>query len=44
MAAAPFQVNVQQDGDLFTGQNPASAEPLAQAMLARLKQKSLQAA
>jgi putative intracellular protease/amidase len=39
MAAAPFAPNVMQDGNLFTGQNPASAPGLAQAMLARLTQK-----
>jgi putative intracellular protease/amidase len=39
MAAPPFAPNVVQDGDLFTGQNPASAPGLAEAMLARLTQK-----
>lgn len=44
MAAPPFAANVVQDGDLFTGQNPASAPGLAQAMLARLVQKQQRAA
>jgi putative intracellular protease/amidase len=34
--APPFEAHVCADGNLFTGQNPASAAPLAQAMLAHL--------
>ncbi|HUE88796.1 MAG TPA: type 1 glutamine amidotransferase domain-containing protein [Vicinamibacterales bacterium] len=34
--APPFEAHVCADGNLFTGQNPASAGPLAKAMLARL--------
>jgi putative intracellular protease/amidase len=39
MAAPPFAPNVLQDGNLFTGQNPASAPGLAEAMLAALVRK-----
>jgi putative intracellular protease/amidase len=35
-AAAPFSEHVVQEGNLLTGQNPASAAPLARAALARL--------
>lgn len=34
--AAPFEAHVVEDGLLITGQNPASAGPLAKALLARL--------
>lgn len=34
--AAPFEAMVVEDGNLITGQNPASAEPLAAALLKRL--------
>lgn len=34
--AAPFESKVVKDGCLITGQNPASAEPLAKALLAQL--------
>ncbi len=34
--AAPFEAQVVEDGLLITGQNPASAGPLAKALLARL--------
>lgn len=36
LAAAPFQAHVVCDGNLLTGQNPASALPLAQALVRRL--------
>ena len=39
MSAPPFAPHVVQDGNLFTGQNPASAPGLAEAMLGRLTQK-----
>ena len=35
--APPFQEHVVSDGRLFTGQNPASAGPLAQAVIASLR-------
>ncbi len=37
LAAAPFEANVVTDGHIITGQNPASAQPLAQAIVRRLK-------
>jgi putative intracellular protease/amidase len=37
LAAAPFAENVVSDGNVYTGQNPASARPLAEAILARLE-------
>ncbi|KAJ6622787.1 ThiJ/PfpI [Mycena sp. CBHHK59/15] len=36
-AAEPFGANVVVDGNLYTGQNPASAVPLAEAILKALK-------
>ncbi|KAG6860995.1 hypothetical protein C0995_005015 [Termitomyces sp. Mi166 len=39
-AAEPWGSHVVVDGNLLTGQNPASAEPLAQAILKALKQAS----
>ena len=39
IAAPPFAPNVVQDGNLVTAQNPASALPLAQALLARLEER-----
>ena len=38
MAGVPFGENVIRDGNLLTGQNPASAAPLARAVLARLSE------
>ncbi|WP_308389071.1 type 1 glutamine amidotransferase domain-containing protein [Acidithiobacillus sp. AMEEHan] len=38
ISGAPWQAQVVQDRDLFSGQNPASALPLAQALLARLEE------
>ncbi len=35
--APPFQERVVSDGTLFTGQNPASAAPLARAVIASLR-------
>lgn len=35
-SAAPFEPKVVEDGRLITGQNPASAEPLARALIRRL--------
>jgi putative intracellular protease/amidase len=32
-AAQPFGAHVVRDGNLFTGQNPASAGPLAEAIM-----------
>jgi putative intracellular protease/amidase len=40
VAAAPFAANVVSDGHVLTGQNPASALPLAQAIVRRLKMAS----
>ncbi|WP_422055168.1 type 1 glutamine amidotransferase domain-containing protein [Sphingomonas sp.] len=40
--AAAFEPHLVEDGALITGQNPASAAPLAQALLARLTQFSSQ--
>lgn len=34
--AAPFEPMLVEDGDLITGQNPASAQPLAEALIRRL--------
>lgn len=42
--APPFEAHVCADGNLFTGQNPASAAPLAKAVLARLDATDLNAA
>ncbi|MFK8031215.1 MAG: type 1 glutamine amidotransferase domain-containing protein [Gammaproteobacteria bacterium] len=36
-AASPYEAWVVQDGNLLTGQNPASAEPLAKALLELIK-------
>jgi putative intracellular protease/amidase len=36
IAAAPFEAHVVSDGSVFTGQNPASARPLAEAIVLRL--------
>ncbi|KIY68672.1 ThiJ/PfpI [Cylindrobasidium torrendii FP15055 ss-10] len=38
-ATDPFQAKVVVDGNLYTGQNPASAGPLAQAVLQALRKK-----
>ena len=35
-SAAPFESKVIEDGRLITGQNPASAEPLARALIRQL--------
>ncbi len=40
LAAAPFEANVVSDGHVLTGQNPASALPLAQTIVRRLKMAS----
>ena len=39
VAAAPFEANVITDGNIVTGQNPASALPLAEAIVSRLLAK-----
>ena len=36
LAAAPLEANVVGDGNLYTGQNPASARPLAEAVVRRI--------
>ena len=40
MAGPPFGEHVVRDGNLLTGQNPASAGALARAVLARLSETS----
>lgn len=40
VAAAPFQANVITDGNIVTGQNPASALPMAEAIVSRLLAQS----
>jgi putative intracellular protease/amidase len=40
-AAEPFGAHVVRDGRLLTGQNPASAAPLAEAVIATLEESSL---
>jgi putative intracellular protease/amidase len=37
--SAPFQEHVVSDGNVFTGQNPASAAPLALAVIASLRNR-----
>lgn len=37
LAAAPLEANVVGDGNLYTGQNPASARPLAEAVMCRIE-------